>query len=82
MVCLMLCGMRCKVFNCVAFEVVVKMVFTNVCEVLMCLKLLRFSRHYFGNWFWAYLRKGLIRFDMLTVVYRDGAKLVIHMLDH
>jgi hypothetical protein len=42
-----------------------------------------FSRHYFRNWFWTYLRKGLIRFGiMLTVVYRDGAKLVVHMLDH
>lgn len=74
--------MRCKVFNCVAFEVVVKVVFTNVRRALMCLKLLMFSRHYFRNWFWTYLRKGLIRFDMLTAMYRDGAKLVIHILAH
>ena len=59
------------------------MILANIRNALMCLRLLMFSRHYFRNWFWTYLRKGLIRFGiMLTVVYRDGAKLVVQMLDH
>jgi FkbM family methyltransferase len=63
------------------------MVFANVRKASMYLRLLMFSRQYFRNWFWAYLRyylfkKGLIESGALVAVCRDGAKLAIHPKIH